>query len=430
MKARLVSIFVTVAVLTAGVGAYAATRSGGDVYTVTADVAQAPNLFEGGRVMVRGVDVGRIAGVEPRPEGVRLTLELRSEVPVPAEATLGVIPVTVIADRYVQLFPAYEDGPKLSDGAHIPITRTSIPAELDDVLTQLQGLLAALEPADGEDQGALAKLVESLDKVFAGRSKELAGTLSGSAEVLDNLASSGKNINSLITNLDTLFFALANRSSEIALVNERFAAVTSALLADQENLEGTIENIAFLSDEVAGLLSTSGDTLGESFGRLGTVLNVVLKHQDQVARGIQWGNVIAQSLGATNKGGKGLFAYSGKQAQPGTDGAEYNYRLDSRDSISCERINQVAISVLVVTPQGGIDGVMDTLLSFIPDPYDEDLAFLLRQLALICVEQFNPNSLDARAKAAIKAIVADVGEARFKELLGRWFAEGMHEVHR
>ncbi|MEA2433359.1 MAG: phospholipid/cholesterol/gamma-HCH transport system substrate-binding protein, partial [Actinomycetota bacterium] len=287
-------------------------------YTITADVTQAPNLFAGGRVMVRGVEVGEITGVEPRPEGVRLTLRIDDGVKIPADATLSIVPITVIADRYVQLFPAYKSGPLMADGDHIPVDRTAIPAELDDVLGQLKGLLGALEPRNGK-RGPLATLVESLDEALDGKSNDLAGTLSSASDVLENLADSQADITGLISNLDKLFLSLADSSSEIGLVNERFALVAEALASDQDNLEGTIENLAQLADETASLLSESGDKLGESFGRLGDVLRVVLSHEKQLTEGARWANVISQALGEVDGNGKGRYAYSGRQAPPGTE---------------------------------------------------------------------------------------------------------------
>ncbi|MDQ3952722.1 MAG: MlaD family protein, partial [Actinomycetota bacterium] len=150
MRARLVSLVTTLAVVAAAAGVYQLTRSEQATYTLTADVEQAPNLFEGGRVAVRGIDVGEITAVEPHGAAVRVTMEVDEEVRVPAGARLSIVPITVIADRYVQLDPPYDGGPALDDGDHIGVGRTTIPAELDDVLTQLEGLLTALEPEPGE----------------------------------------------------------------------------------------------------------------------------------------------------------------------------------------------------------------------------------------------------------------------------------------
>lgn len=430
MMARVVGGLVMALVVTAAAIAFQLNDPTAGTYTLTADVEQAPNLFEGGRVMVRGVEVGEITDVTPGVDAVRVTMEIDDGVKVPADADLVVVPITVIADRFVQLFPAYESGAAMGDGDHIPLARTSIPAELDDVLEQLDGLLTALEPRPGERHGPLARLIESLDAATRGRSEALAGTLEGSASVLENLADSQSDITGLIQNLDRLFLALANRSSEIGIVNERFALVAESLLADQENLEGTIENLAFLAEEAGGLLSESGESLGASFGRLGRVLREVLRHQDSLSEGIRWANVISQGLGATDRNGRGLYAYSGRQAEPGTPGAEYNYRLDGRDTIACERIEVTTKVLQAILPEATIDDVMDTLLSYIPEEYDEHLAFLLRQLVPLCtdVPELPPPTPAVTAK--VQELVEELGEERFKEMLARWVAEGIAGAER
>lgn len=424
MRARLVSAVVTAAVLAAALGAYVVTRDDADTFEITAEVAQAPNLFEGARVMVRGVEVGKITDVEPTPNGVLITMTVRSEVSVPSNAQLAVVPITVISDRYVQLFPAYQGGPTMVDGDHIPLEDTTIPAELDDVLAQLKGLLRALEPGRGADEGPLASLIRHLDEALEGRSDALAGTIEGSATVLGNLAASEADITALIANLDRLFTSLASRSSQIGLVNERFQLVAESLLADQADLEGTIENLAFLSEQAAALVNESGDELGEAFGRLGRVLDAVLAHQDSLREGIRWTNGIAQALGATDASGRGLYAYTGRQAPPGSPGAEYNYRLERRDTLNCERINLTAETLFVITPSATQADVLETVQSYIPDSYDDDLEFLFRLLIAACVERFSSATLDTQTAEAVESIAAEIGEERFGDLVGRWLFGG------
>lgn len=427
MRTRFLSVVVTIITVGAVATAYSFAQPSSKTYSVTADVAQAPNLFAGGRVMVRGVEVGAISKVEPGPDGVRVTMAIEESVALPSDARLSIVPITVIADRYVQLFPPYEGGSKLVDGDHIPLERTSIPAELDDVLAQLKGLLAALEPGPGERRGPLAKLIVSLDEAFGGRAGALAGTIEGSASVLENLADSSADITGLIRNLDGLFIALANRSSEIGLVNERFATVAESLAGDQENLEGTIENIAFLSGEASRLVEESGDDLGESFGRLGRVLDAVLVRQDALAAGMKWTNVIAQSLGEVDATGRGRFAYSGRQAAIGTPGATYNYRIDTRDIIGCERLGALVDSLTVINPNISVDELTNTALTFIPDVYDEHLRFLIEILLPPCADLPGEASLDAQARAVIEATARQLGEKKFTRMVARWYAAGVLE---
>ncbi|HYP24040.1 MAG TPA: MCE family protein [Actinomycetota bacterium] len=423
MRARLISLLTTLALVAAGVATYTLTRTEAATYTVTADVAQAPNLFEGGRVAVRGIDVGEIVDVEPRGSAVRVTMEIDESVTVPADARLSIVPITVIADRYVQLDPPYESGPVLADGDHIDMDRTTIPAELDDVLTQLEGLLSALELEPGETNGPLARLVRNLDTALEGRADSLQRGLKGSAAGLETLASSEQDIRRLIANLDSLFIVLAQRSSEIGLVNERFRSVAESLADDQRALEGTIENLAFLSREGASLIETSGDELGVSFGRLRDVADAILRHRDQLEKGARWTNAIAQALGETDASGRGRWAYSGRQAPPGTERASYNYRLDSRDTISCERLNEIVRTVLILTPQAPMDDLVATVNSHLPDEYEDDLEFLVRQLIPVCTDWQAP-AVSARTERLVKRVAADVGEKRFVKMLSRWFWEG------
>jgi len=424
---RLVSILVIVAVVGGGLFAYRSAQGTAGAYTITADVDQAPNLFANGRVMIRGVEVGRISDVEPRPDGVRLSLEIREGIRIPSNATLAVVPITIISDRYVQLFPSYSGGPAMADGDHIPLADTRVPAELDDVLTQLQGLLSALEPRPGKERGPLAKLIEGLDEAVGGRSTALRGTLANSASVLETLATSESDITRLIQNLDTLFLSLANRSSEIGILNERLALVFEALQGDQDELEGTIENLAFLADEATLLVSESGDDLGSSFGRLDRVLSAVLKRQDDLLRAGRWTNVIAQSLGATNSRGRGRFAYSGRQAPVGTERAAYNYRIDTRDTIACERINALIQSFLVLNPNATVEQLRETLFTFIPDEFDDDLAYIVDLLIPLCAtlpDRPLAITLDEQARQVVREVAAQVGEEVFGEMLARWFIQG------
>lgn len=417
--------FALVVVIVAGASAFALTREKTPTYVITADVEQAPNLFEDGRVMVRGVEVGTIVSVTPRPEGVKVTLEIAEGVDVPADARLAVVPITVIADRYVQLYPAYRGGPKLADGDHLGLDRTHIPAELDEVLGQLKALLDALAPAGPKGKGPLTRLVTSLDQALRGRSDELAGTIEGSATVLENLADSDDDITALIRNLDSFFAALANRSSEIGVLNERFELVAEALASDQEHLEGTIENLTLLSEQGAGLVSESGDDLGVSFRRLKRVVDTILSHRESLTKGISWGNVIAQGFGETDASGRGLWAYSGRQAAPGTPGAQYNYRLDTRDTIACERLEFLVASLLAVNPDATVEILANVALTYIPDVYDDDLRFLIEILMGLCAKQEQPDVAAAEERRVIRAAMQRVGRERFLHLVGRWVAEGL-----
>jgi virulence factor Mce-like protein len=413
MIARIVGSLLAVALIAGGV--VLAGGDGAGTYTITADVEQAPSLFKRGRVMVRGVEVGTITDVVPGEDAVTITLEVDAEVKLPADAKLSVIPITVIADRYVQIEPPYTSGSVLEDGDHIDLADTTIPAELDDVLEQLRGLLAALEPRNGKP-GPLAALITSLDEAIHGHSEDLAGTLEGGAAVLGNLAAREAEITGLIDNLDRVFVALADRSSEIGIINDRLQLVVEALAADRESLAGTLENIAFLSTQGSGLIAESGEDLGRSFGRLGRILRTVLRHESSLAEGIKWSNVINQALGGTDASGRGLYAYSGRQAAPGSARAQYNYRIDTRDTMACERIGLLAERFQEINPSWGFVEVREAILSYFPEVYIDDLSFLIDLLIPLCAELSPEVEVEARAAAIVDAAADALGPERLARL--------------
>lgn len=430
MRKSLVVLVAALSLITASCSALGIGEEQSKTYTITADVEQAPNLFEGGRVSVRGIQVGKITDVNPNEDFVQLTLEIDSEVAVPAGAHLNIIPITVIADRYAQLTPPYTSGPSMEDGGHIPLSDTTIPAELDEVVTQLQGLLESVEPPKDGSKGPLSKLITNLNDALEGHQHDLGGAIDKSAAVLDNLAQSDQEIVGVIRNLDRLFVALADRSSEIGVLNQQFRLVARSLLSDQANLEGTIEDVAFLSDETAGLIEDSGDDLGNAFRRLTRVMEELLSHQDALTDTMRWTNVIAQALGVVDANGKGVFAYTGRQAPPGSPGAIYNYRLDQRDTVTCERIEAVYGTILVFE-EATIDKVVTTLNNYIPKVYQDDLHFLLRELTIACIPEYSGNAsttgiggLSAPERALLREAARVLGRHKLERLVAQWFFEG------
>ena len=65
---------------------------------------------------------------------------------VPADAKAVIVAQNLVSARYVQLTPAYESGPAMTDGAVIPIERTAVPVEWDEVKEQLTRLATELGP--------------------------------------------------------------------------------------------------------------------------------------------------------------------------------------------------------------------------------------------------------------------------------------------
>jgi virulence factor Mce-like protein len=115
---------------------------------VTAYFDRAVQIFPGNSVRVLGVDIGRVTEVEVDGDQSRVAVTFKIEdedVKLPDDVEATLIPVSLLGERYVQLFPAYEAGPTF-DGDEIAMDRTSVPVEQDELLRSLQDYFGELDP--------------------------------------------------------------------------------------------------------------------------------------------------------------------------------------------------------------------------------------------------------------------------------------------
>ena len=152
------AVIVAAALVAGGVLVYHASHKGTQV---TAYFSETIGVYPGSTVRVLGVPVGTVGSVQPQGTEVKVTMTVNSGVAVPADATAVVIEPSVVADRYVQLTPAYTSGPQLTDNAVIPMSRTAVPIEVDQIYTSINRLTQALGPNALNKNGALSELVKT-----------------------------------------------------------------------------------------------------------------------------------------------------------------------------------------------------------------------------------------------------------------------------
>jgi phospholipid/cholesterol/gamma-HCH transport system substrate-binding protein len=102
----------------------------------------ANNLRPGSPVRIAGVNVGKVKKVERAgsSDAAVVTMEIdKKGLPIHKDATLKIRPrIFLEGNFFVDLRPGTPDSPKLSDNDRIPMTQTSRPVQLDEVLTSLQ----------------------------------------------------------------------------------------------------------------------------------------------------------------------------------------------------------------------------------------------------------------------------------------------------
>ena len=128
---------------------------------------------------------------------------------IPADAKAVVLAPSLVSDRYVQFSPVYDGGPKMEDGATVPLERTATPVELDQVYGALDELSSALGPTGANKNGALSDLVDVGAANLQGNGEALNRTLTGFSKAVQTLADNRDDLFCSLDNLQTFTTALA-----------------------------------------------------------------------------------------------------------------------------------------------------------------------------------------------------------------------------
>lgn len=116
-------------------------------YQLKAVFQNATNIGLGSPVRIAGVDVGKVVGVSNyrdangTPTGSALvTMDLsNSALPIHRDATLKIRPKLFLEGNFfMQLSPGSASAPDLHSGSTVPMTQTSAPVQIDQVLSSLQ----------------------------------------------------------------------------------------------------------------------------------------------------------------------------------------------------------------------------------------------------------------------------------------------------
>ncbi len=108
-------------------------------FRLKAQFSSAVNVRPSSPVRVAGVDVGKISHVSREGNAGLVTMEIEpSGLPIHSDATVKIRPRTFLEGNwFVELQPGSPSAKTLSSGATLPITQTSDPVQLDQVLDAL-----------------------------------------------------------------------------------------------------------------------------------------------------------------------------------------------------------------------------------------------------------------------------------------------------
>lgn len=226
------------------------TRQGEEPKTVSASFSRAVSVYVGTDVRVLGVNVGKVTRVTPAGDSVRVDMEYDATIDLPADAKAVVVTPTLVADRFIQLTPAYTGGAKLADGAEIELPDTGVPVELDRIYASLQDLSLALGPEGANKDGTLDKLLSTTARALDGK---------------------GKLANQAILDLSAAAETFGRGSGDLFATVEELAKFTGTLAANDRLVRTFLADLVGLSAQLAGERTEIEQAVAAVANAVGTV---------------------------------------------------------------------------------------------------------------------------------------------------------------
>jgi virulence factor Mce-like protein len=264
---------------------------GGDTYTLTAYFPRAVSLFPSSDVRVLGLPAGKVKSVDAEGTRVKVVMEISSDTPVPSDVNVGIIPLSLIGERYVQLSPAWKEGEeKAKDGDVIPIERAIVPVEPDEALAALKEFLDTLDP-DG-----VGRLIENADKTLKGNGTRVNDALDSAGELLTNFAEKDDTIIALLENFDEFTATLRTREAQLGEVMDAFAAASGVLADERRNIEQLVKGLGSLSTSTLDLVSEHSSRLAKDIEVLTRITQDIQTNIGSVEQLLDSGPLLVKGL--------------------------------------------------------------------------------------------------------------------------------------
>lgn len=259
----------------------------GDQTHFKAMFTESVGVYPGSDVRVLGVAVGTVDDVIPRGSEVEVDMHLDHGVSVAADTRAVIISPSLVSDRYVQLTGVYSSGPKLADGAVIPLARTATSVEIDELTNSVIQFTRALGPNGANKHGALADLLDVGAANLRGNGAALHRTLQRLGAAAGTFASNRGDLFKTINNLATFTQTLAADDRSVRGLNTSLAAVSAVLARDRESFALALHDLSQALETVRRFILEHRASLTADVRKLAVITQVLQTERDSLAAAVR-----------------------------------------------------------------------------------------------------------------------------------------------
>src|SRR3954463_1613320 len=264
--------------------------------TVVAYFSDTLALYPGDKIQIMGVKVGSIDSIEPAGDKMKVTFHYENKYKVPANATASILNPSLVASRTIQLSPAYTGGPEFENNPTIPLDRTQVPVEYDELRDSINRILTDLGPTPEQPKGPFGDVIESFSNGLAGKGDQINKTLKGLSDAVTTLNEGRGDFFAVIKSLAMFVNALHKSDQQFVALNNDLAQFTNSFTNTDNELATALHDLNTLLTTTRKFIGENGEVLAHDVDNLAEVTNAIL--QPEPLNGLETGLHVFPNLGA------------------------------------------------------------------------------------------------------------------------------------
>lgn len=240
----------------------------------TAVLEQTAGLRVGEDVEVHGVPVGSVKSIELDDGKVRVGFVMDKDIRLGQESKAEVKVATLLGTHYLAVDPA-------GDGEidTIPLSRTSVPFNLQDVLERGTGNLSELDPE------LLAKALTETSKTLTATSQNIGPALTGIARLSEAVESRSGQTAQLLTAARSVTDQLSDSSADIVALMQQSNLVLTEITSRRDAIHTLLVETTRLASSLTEIIDRTKSDTGPALRQLNEVLRT-LRAQDKTLKGV------------------------------------------------------------------------------------------------------------------------------------------------
>jgi phospholipid/cholesterol/gamma-HCH transport system substrate-binding protein len=244
--------------------------------TVKLELPATGGLYRFSNVTYRGVEVGKVTGVELTETGAEATLRLDTSAKIPADLQAEVRSVSAVGEQYVDLRPRTNAGPYLQDGSVIAMDNTTIPQAVGPMLDQVSALV------DSIPEGRISDLLDESFKAFNGAGYDFQSLLDSASKVTGDVNDVSDQTRALIDDSGPLLDSQAETTDSIRTWARSLAGVTEQVAQNDPEVRAILQQGPGFAQEVSQLLGQVRPTLPVLLANLTTVGQILVTYNPSI----------------------------------------------------------------------------------------------------------------------------------------------------